>query len=111
MNRAYRAVAGRVLLSADGRAYALKVSNALPAGRVTPLTGRLAVDVDLFPPATLAGKKWDIANREKVLFDALTKCGVWVDDEQIDQIIIVRNGVAPECPDGVVRLTIMQLPA
>lgn len=35
-------------------------------------------------------KHWDIANREKILCDVLTKQRVWLDDSQIDFMMIMR---------------------
>lgn len=104
LNRAWRTVGGRVLLSAAGRSFALKVANALPHGAVEPLTARLAVTYVLHAPMKFGEKRWDVANREKVLSDALTKARVWLDDSQIDEMHILR-GVP--LPDGrvVVRIT------
>ena len=89
-NRIWRAVAGRVILSAEGRAYAKKVSNALPAGPVVTFASRLRVTYWLYAPDSYGSRAWDIANREKVLSDALTKCGVWKDDSQIDGMQVLR---------------------
>lgn len=92
LNRAYRAAAGRVLLSKPARQYAVAVRNALPAGRVERLEGRLSVLVRLHPSARLArSDRWDVANREKLLCDSLTKAGFWRDDSQIDQLTVVRG--------------------
>lgn len=66
----------------------------MPRGRVPPpFTGRLVVTLLLCPPANYGKRKWDVANREKLLCDLLTKQRVWLDDEQIDLLLIVR-GVA-----------------
>lgn len=106
LNRIYRAVAGRVVLSEAARKYALQVHNALPAGRPEKLSGRLRVALALCPPAKLADKPWDIANREKLLFDCMTHAGVWIDDAQIDELSIVR-GVP--VGDGVALLQISEI--
>lgn len=47
----------------------------------------------MHPPAKLASGKqaWDIANREKCLCDAMTKQRVWLDDSQIDTMVIQRG--------------------
>jgi len=109
LNRAYRAVAGRVLLSEAGRRYVLQVVNALPKGRIEPLKGRLIVQVWLHPPAKLAGKRWDVMNREKLLCDALTKARVWLDDSQIDAIQFMREDAQPGHPDGLAHVHITEL--
>lgn len=91
VNRIWRCLGCRVVLSAAARAWIKAAHNALPVGRVpAPLKGRLAVRIALYAPRELAGKAWDIFNREKLLCDFLTKERVWLDDSQIDAGIIVR---------------------
>jgi Holliday junction resolvase RusA-like endonuclease len=49
-----------------------------------PLRGRIAVDVSFF----VHGRgKWDIDNKFKLLFDAMTEAGVWTDDSRIDSLV------------------------
>jgi len=92
VNRIWRAFGERVLLSAAARAYGRSVSSALPTGRIAPpIDGRLAVTILLCPPRSISDSVWDIANREKLLCDALTKNKVWRDDSQIDWIAMVRG--------------------
>lgn len=92
LNRLWRAVGGRVLLSADARACVRAIANALPRGRIPPpLTGRLAVQITLCPPKSESDARWDVANREKLICDALTKQRVWADDSQIDWISLARG--------------------
>ena len=69
-----------------------------------PLTGRLAVHLELIPPTR---HKLDIDNFCKGTIDALMHAGVFVDDEQIDKLIVERRHVeAPGCCD----VTITELP-
>jgi crossover junction endodeoxyribonuclease RusA len=91
VNRIWRAVGGRVILSAAARQYAIACANALPAGTVDPLRGRLAVTLQMRPPTALNGKRWDILNREKLLCDVLTAQRIWLDDEQIDVAMVMRG--------------------
>jgi crossover junction endodeoxyribonuclease RusA len=92
LNRIWRAVSARVLLSAAARDWKVAAVRALPVGRVPPpLTGRLVVTLYLCPPARIASKPWDVANREKLLCDLLTEQRVWLDDSQIDVMLIVRG--------------------
>ncbi len=109
VNRIWRAFGGRIILSLLARNYAMAAARALPAGRVpTPLTGRLLVWLTMRPPVKLAkGRVWDIANREKCLCDAMTKQRVWLDDSQIDTLVIQRG--AP-CDTGCVEVTIHTIP-
>jgi crossover junction endodeoxyribonuclease RusA len=106
LNSIWRAVGGRVKLSEKARAYKLRCANALPTGRVVPFTGRLAVTMTLNPPEKLDGVVWDLANREKLLFDTLTEQRVWVDDGQIDALAFMR-GVPGGA--GCVELAIQEL--
>ena len=100
VNRYWRHVAAgggvRVLLSSEGRRYKAAVGARLRAGASgEPLTGRLAVEVRLYPPDRL---RRDIDNfGGKALLDALTAAGVWRDDSQVDELRIRRCGV---CPGG-----------
>lgn len=113
VNRIWRALGGRVILSAQARDYIKAAGNALPAGRVPPpLTGRLWVWLTLHPPERSPrgkgpGASWDIANREKIVCDVLTKQRVWVDDSQIDVLVIQRG--APRGA-GSVDVTIVTIP-
>lgn len=87
----------RVLLSREGRRYKAAVWATVRArvGTGEPLTGRLAVDVRLYPPDRL---RRDIDNfGGKALLDALTEAGVWQDDSQLDELRIRRCAV---CPGG-----------
>lgn len=92
LNRIWRAVNARVLLSVAAREWKRAAANALPRGRVPPpLAGRLVVTLHLCPPPGVARKAWDVANREKLLCDLLTEQRVWLDDSQIDVMLIVRG--------------------
>lgn len=104
-NKIWRAVAGRILLSSAARTYLRKLGNTLPTGHVVPLTGRLHVTVTLCPPASLKGA-WDIANREKLANDGLTKQRVWLDDSQIDVLTLTRGEATQH---GCMRYDIREL--
>jgi crossover junction endodeoxyribonuclease RusA len=106
-NHAWRAVARRIVLSEGARHYALEINNALPKGKVEPILGPLAVTVTLHPPRKLRNLVWDVANREKLLFDCLTKSKVWWDDSQVDDCRLLRGRYLPEHIDGlaIVRIT------
>lgn len=108
-NHAWRSVArGRVLLSKAARQYRVAVSNALPSGRVVPLACRLSVSVTLVPPVKQRGE-WDVDNRLKALFDALTHARVWLDDKQIDQILAERQDANPAVPGGYALVAISHI--
>lgn len=91
INRIWRCLGCRIVLSAAARAWIKTAHNAMPTGRLpAPLEGRLSVRINLYAPSELDGKPWDIFNREKLLCDFLTKERVWLDDSQIDAGVIVR---------------------
>ena len=97
LNRIWRAVKGRVLLSEAAREWKAAAVNSLPRGHIAaPLEGRLIVTLLLCPPARYGKRKWDIGNREKCLADFLTEQRIWFDDEQIDVWLIVRGAATDE---------------
>lgn len=90
----------RILISASGREYKATVRSIVgDAGK--PLTGRLQVTIE----ATMPDRRTrDIDNLGKAPLDALTSAGVWLDDEQIDDLRIIRCGVdKPGCVVVTVR--------
>lgn len=52
------------------------------------IADRLHVSMVLNPPTL---RKYDIDNRCKAVFDALSQCGFWLDDEQIDSLNIKKG--------------------
>ncbi|MBY5984436.1 RusA family crossover junction endodeoxyribonuclease [Halomonas sp. DP5Y7-2] len=89
-NTVWRNVHGRTLLSRKGRQFRKDVATAV-AGQHhgEPLAARLSVVVTLLPPDR---RKRDIDNHGgKALLDALTHAGIWLDDEQIDRLTIIRG--------------------
>ena len=64
------------------------------------IAGRLSVAYKLHAPDR---RRFDIANREKVLSDALTKSGVIADDSQIDLLTLLRGEPRKE---GIVYVVI-----
>jgi len=108
LNRIWRAVQGRVVLSAAAREWTTAAANAMPRGRVPPpFEGRLVVTLLLSPPRHYGKRKWDVANREKLLCDLLTKQRVWFDDEQIDMLLIIRGAATTE--KGYVDILIQEV--
>ena len=94
-------LAGRHLISEKGRAY--RASVIAEIGSVIALDDRLAVLIECFPPDR---RKRDLDNVAKGLLDAMTHAGVWVDDEQIDDLRIVRRDPVVS---GMVRVTVRKL--
>jgi len=95
-------LAGRVLISQQGRKYRAQVLRDVMPLRLSPPTGRLAVHVDAFPPDN---RRRDLDNIGKALLDALTHAGVITDDGDIDDYRVIRRAKAPQ---GRVRVFVSQ---
>lgn len=64
---------------------------------------RLAVLLEISAPASARYDRCDIDNRVKAVLDALQYCGVFMDDEQVDLLVVSRQ---PRTADGGVRVAI-----
>lgn len=92
LNSIWRAVGGRILLSARGRQYRIEaVECARDQGaQDLKLEGRLRVVLVLSPPDK---RDRDLDNHVKAIQDALTHAGTWGDDAQVDELMVVRSAV------------------
>jgi len=97
-NRYYRTVNGRPILSKVAREYRAEVVTLV--GTVTAISGRISVTIEAYPPDQ---RKRDLDNLLKQTLDALQHAGVYLDDSQIDQILIKRGMVRP---NGSMRIEI-----
>lgn len=61
------------------------------------------VDMALYAPTL---RKYDIDNRVKSVLDALTHAGVWMDDEQVDRLSVIR---CEKTPGGRVLIEIKEI--
>ena len=104
VNRYYRHVGFRTLISREGRAYRRKVCLALRLAGVRPLDGVLAVGLDLYPPDH---RRRDCDNVLKALLDAMQHGGVYRDDNQVKKLLVVMRDTV--VPDGKVIVCVMQL--
>ena len=95
--------ANRVRLSKAVRNYRENVYAVLLEELVKPMTGWLAVTIDLYPPDN---HKRDGDNPVKPLFDALQHGGLFADDYQIKKHTVERFDPVP--PHGHVIFTITE---
>ena len=86
----WRAFKGRFILSKKGRDYrALALEHIASLGlNDEKLSGRLSLSMVINPPTL---RKYDIDNKCKAPFDALTHAGFWLDDEQVDRLTIKKG--------------------
>jgi len=110
VNHYWRHYRGRTVISAEGRAYRQRVLAALASGangngpRKPPSGGRIALDMDAFPPDR---RRRDLDNIQKAVLDSLEHGRVYLDDSQIDLLITRRGGITP---DGRIEVGIHDLP-
>lgn len=113
INHYYRTWRNRTVISADGRKYRDAVhaeiyGNHVPEEKIAklPITGRVSIVLLAYPPNK---RRRDIDNLLKPTLDALTKSGVWLDDEQVDRIEIERmDGDAFRSDGGAVLAYIIE---
>ena len=87
MNHYWRRVGDKTLISKEGREYRKRViAKCMFGGQ--PMMRRLRCWATAFPPDR---RKRDLDNLLKPLLDALQHAGMYVDDEQIDDLRIIRG--------------------
>lgn len=89
VNRYWRSVKGRVLISKEGREYRAEVIRLLGASKAI-LECRLQVHICAYMPDN---RRRDIDNILKSCLDSLTHAGTWGDDSLIDDLRVTRKGV------------------
>lgn len=88
VNGYWRNVKGRTLISKRGRSYRKAVADAALVKRFPKFgTARLSVCIMAYPKDR---RKRDLDNLLKAVLDSLEYAGVYSDDEQIDDLRIVR---------------------
>jgi crossover junction endodeoxyribonuclease RusA len=86
LNKMYRAVNNRFLISAVGRQYKQTVATECLGKKLQPLDGDLVVTIRAFRPA----KRGDLDNIQKVLFDSLQGI-LYHNDSQLVEIHAHRD--------------------
>ena len=103
-NTYWRRSGHHIHISNKGREYRKAVMDEIALLDVQKFgDARVSVSMQLIPPNL---RKYDIDNRCKALFDALSHAGVWNDDEQVDILKIYKLNPAQ---GGWVQITIKEL--
>ena len=82
LNRYYRHVGAKILISREGRAYRAAIAPLVRLAHCGTLAGRLGLRLDFHPPDK---RRRDLDNLNKALWDAMCKCGLYGDDSQIKE--------------------------
>ena len=98
LNRYYRTIGSRVLISREGRQYRMKTVSRL--GGIRPIDGDLALVVHLYPPDH---RRRDADNCLKCLQDSLVHAGAMRDDSQVK---ILHVEMLDPVPDGKVYVLV-----
>lgn len=104
VNRYYRHVGCRVLISREGRKYRMMVVGRL-AGRLPKFEGGVALTAHCHPPDR---RRRDLDNILKALQDALVHAGAMADDSQIRSLTLQMHQPQTE---GCVHVQLASLPA
>lgn len=87
VNRYWRKVGNRMLISKAGRDYKRQVCKATKGLIAQPMRGPVSVAIEAAPPDK---RIRDLDNLLKAPLDALKGAGVYLDDSQIDEIHLYR---------------------
>ena len=103
-NRYYRHNRGRTHISTEGRAYRDRVAQIIKDGMLDiVLAKQVKIRIECHMPDR---RRRDLDNLQKAAFDALTKAGFWLDDQQVDDYRVKRM---PIIKGGKLELTITEL--
>ena len=107
-NHYWRLGNGHFHISAEGRAYKLKVAGVIAAAGVKPLEGDVKLTLDAYPPDR---RKRDIDNLQKSVCDSVCQrhghYGLYHDDSQIKRL---ESTMYPYDPDRAGRVVITVSP-
>ena len=103
VNRYYRHVGPRVLISREGRKYRMMVVSRL-GGRYPKQKGRLRLTAEFYPPDA---RRRDLDNLLKCTQDSLQAAGLFEDDSQIKSLRLDMKEPMP--PEGLVHVLIETL--
>ena len=99
LNKHYRFIGRRVLISFEGQAYVEAVRKIVKDAGVKPMTEFLQVDIWLYPPDARVRDDDNgaivIAYALKPLFDAMQKARVYRNDTQVKELRARMCGIVP----------------
>jgi crossover junction endodeoxyribonuclease RusA len=101
VNHYWKHFRGRAIVGMAGRKYHRDVSELL--GQRKAIDSRLSVVLYCWMPDK---RIRDLDNVAKCAIDSLTKCGFWVDDNQIDRLLLERCGV---CSPGWIDVEVYEM--
>ncbi|TDN64268.1 crossover junction endodeoxyribonuclease RusA [Scandinavium goeteborgense] len=103
-NRYYRHNRGRTHISTEGQAYRTAVAQLIKEAMLDiGITVPVKISIECHMPDR---RRRDLDNLQKAVFDALTKSGFWLDDQQVDYYSVKRM---PIVKGGRLELTITEL--
>ena len=105
VNRYYRHVGPRVLISREGRKYRMMTVSRL-GGRFPKFAGNLRLEAEFYPPDA---RRRDLDNLLKCTQDSLQAAGLFSDDSQIKSLRLDMREPIP--PEGAVHVRLETLPA
>lgn len=103
LNRYYRHVGPRVLISREGRRYRRMAVSRL-GGLFKKLSGAVSLSLDCYPPDR---RRRDVDNILKCLLDSLVHAGVMEDDSLVRRLHMEMREPIPE---GLVHVHIAPIP-
>lgn len=90
VNGYWRNFRGRQIISKRGREYKVSVSDVMSSlGLHSEKINKLVVFDMIINPPTL--RKYDVDNFTKGVFDALSNCNFWLDDEQVIKLTVSKG--------------------
>ena len=94
VNRYWRRVGPRTIISREGREYREAVAGILRDVGIPPFTGPVCVVIHAYMPDR---RRRDLDNLLKATLDALAYGGAYHDDSQVDELHIYRAGLVKGC--------------
>lgn len=90
VNGYWKPFRNRIIISKRGRDYRDSIDSLMSSLGLDgeQISNNLSLSITLNPPTL---RRYDIDNFNKSVFDALTHCGFWVDDEQVVSLSIKKG--------------------